>query len=278
LSESNEQLNPGQSGRESFADVDFGTFKRKVKASYGLDLDAYKRPQMERRLRANMERCGAATFQDYYALMQANRALADEFLDRVTINVSELFRNADQFEVLRTKVLPELLQKSRGLSVWSAGCSYGAEPYTLAVLLQEVAPRLRHDVLATDIDDRMLERAKAGVFQESEVRNVTKPRLSAYFKPVPGGYEAQTALKSTLHFRKHDLLKDSFKQGLDLILCRNVVIYFTDETKSALYRRFFQALRPGGYLFVGGTERIADYADIGFESKYPFFYRKPERH
>ena len=144
------------------------------------------------------------------------------------------------------------------------------------MILQEIAPGKQHSILSTDIDDRMLARAQAGVFQEAEVRNVTKQRLSTYFTPVPGGYEAQRVLKSILHFHKHDLLKDSFRPKLDLILCRNVVIYFTDETKSALYRRFYQALRPGGYLFVGGTERITDYQDR-IQSKYPFFYRKPEK-
>ena len=91
--------------QQALIDLDFNSFKRKVKLTYGLDLDAYKRPQMERRLRANMERCGAQNFQQYYVLMQKNTALADEFLDRVTINVSELLRNPEQFEILQKKIL-----------------------------------------------------------------------------------------------------------------------------------------------------------------------------
>lgn len=264
---------------ESFGEVDFSNFKRKVKFAYGLDLDAYKRPQMERRLRANMDRCGADTFQQYYSLMEKNKTLADEFLDRVTINVSELFRNPDQFEVLRTKVIPELLNKKPGgLSVWSAGCSYGAEAYTLATILDETAPAGRHSILATDIDDRMLVRGKNGVFQESEMRNVTSSRITKYFDKSDAGYTAKASLKKIIKFEKNDLLEGRFKTGFDLIVCRNVVIYFTDETKSTLYNRFVNSLRPGGYLFVGGTERIAEYSDIGLENSYPFFYRKLERH
>ncbi|MEN6581470.1 MAG: protein-glutamate O-methyltransferase CheR [Armatimonadota bacterium] len=261
------------------AEIDFDTFKRKVKLTYNLDLDAYKRPQMERRLRANMERCGAQTFQQYYSMMQTDNTLRDEFLDRVTINVSELFRNPDQFETLRTKILPELIKGAQsGLSVWSAGCSYGAEPYSLAVLLDEAAPGVHHNIHATDIDDKMLARAQNGVFQTQEMRNVSSPRLVKYFEPVSGGYMASNVLKKMITFRKHNMLNDAFRTGYDLILCRNVVIYFTDETKSALYQRFFKSLRPGGCLFVGGTERIADSNEIGYENQIPFFYRKPYRH
>lgn len=257
------------------AELDFSAFKRKIKASYGLDLEAYKRPQMERRLRANMEKCGADTFQQYYSIMQRDSNVADEFVDRLTINVSELFRNPDQFETLKTKVLPELLAHKPSLSVWSAGCSYGAEPYTLAILLDEVAPNGRHKILATDIDDRMLARAREGVFQESEMRGVSRARISKYFSQTPNGYAASDTLKKWLNFQKHNLLETQFRTGFDLILCRNVVIYFTDETKASLYERFYESLGPGGYLFVGGTERINEAGKIGFESRVPFFYRKP---
>lgn len=256
-------------------ELDFSAFKRKVKMLYGLDLEAYKRPQMERRLRANMDKCGASTFTEYLKLMQHDSSLENEFLDRVTINVSELFRNPEQFETLAKRVLPELLQNKPNLSIWSAGCSYGAEPYSLAMLLDEIAPKGRHTILATDIDDRMLARAQAGVFQEHEMRNVSQARLRKYFVPGPKGYTASAALKKWLTFQKHNLLESRFKTGFDLVLCRNVVIYFTDETKTGLYRRFFESMSPGGYLFVGGTERINDAARIGFESRIPFFYRKP---
>ncbi|MEN6356138.1 MAG: protein-glutamate O-methyltransferase CheR [Armatimonadota bacterium] len=262
-------------GSDQFAELDFASFKRKVKAAYSLDLEAYKRPQMERRLRSNMERCGAKSFAQYYSLMQSNKALQDEFLDRVTINVSELFRNPDQFEVLRTKILPELLSQTRSLYIWSAGCSYGAEPYSLAIMLDEMRTGGLHRIHATDIDDRMLARARGGVFQEAEMRSVSHQRLSKYFDHKPEGYVAKDTLKNMIKFSKHNMLEERFQTGFDLILCRNVVIYFTDETKKTLYERFFASLKPGGYLFVGGTERIADYKTIGFENMVSFFYKKP---
>ncbi len=266
------------SQQDFYSDRDFASFKRKVKLSYGLDLEAYKRPQMERRLRANMDKCGAKSFLEYFGMIEKDKGMLDDFLDRVTINVSELFRNPEQFEVLRTKVLPELLSRNNTITAWSAGCSCGAEAYTLAILLDELSPGKRHSIHATDIDDRMLARAQKGEYQEHEVRSVSKVRLLKYFERRPDGYVVAPRLKTLINFRKHDLLKEAFRSGIDLILCRNVVIYFTDEAKSVLYERFYQSLRPGGYLFVGGTERINDYADIGYVSRFPFFYEKPRTH
>lgn len=225
-----------------------------------------------------MEQCGARSFQHYYALMETDRELLEHFLDRVTINVSELFRNPEQFEVLRARVLPELLESRGELGIWSAGCSYGAEPYSLAILLAELSPDGRHSILGTDMDDKMLARARDGVFGKQDVRGVSKARLSKYFERTQEeGYKAKSLLKDMISFRRHNLLTDRFRTGFDLILCRNVVIYFTDEAKSVLYRRFYGSLRPGGHLFVGGTERIAHHNDIGFENTIPFFYRKPDR-
>lgn len=261
--------------QEAFDNVDFETFKRRVKASYGIDLSAYKRQQMERRLRANMLRYGVSTFQQYYTVLQSDRALLDEFLDRITINVSELFRNPDQFETLRKKVLPKLLAASQSLSVWSAGCSCGAEAHTLSILLDELAPGGRHRVLATDIDDKMLARCKEGVYLDHEMRGVSRQRLAKYFSKKADAYLAADVIRNRIVCKKHNLLEDRFERNFDLILCRNVVIYFTEETKTRLYTRFFEALRPGGHLFLGGTERISNYADIGFENELPFFYRRP---
>lgn len=260
----------------AITDLDFEAFKRKVRAAHGIDLNAYKRQQMERRLRANMLRCGVSTFAQYYTAMQKDSALLDEFLDRITINVSELFRNPEQFELLQAQVLPRLFEQAGTLKVWSAGCSYGAEPYTLSILLDELSPTGRYKIIATDIDDRMLARAKAGIFQEHEMSNVSKSRLLKYFDRGADGYAAKSCIKDKITFRKHNLLEDRYEAGFDLILCRNVVIYFTEETKAGLYERFFESLRPGGCLFVGGTERISDHTRIGFENRMSFFYTKPQ--
>lgn len=255
--------------------TDYQIFKRKVRAKTGLDLDAYKQTQMERRLRSFMDRAGAQNFQQYYSMLEMNERLLREFMDRVTINVSEMFRNPEQFDLLEQKVIPELLKHSRSLRVWSAGCSYGQEPHSLAICLEEAAAMRGHKIIATDIDDRALAQAKAGSFSELDVRNLSQKRRDRWFSPVGERFQADPRLTRMIEFRKLDLLKDVFPATVDLILCRNVVIYFTDEAKDQLYRRFFTSLKPGGYLFVGGTERINGYQQIGFENPYPFFYRKP---
>ena len=258
-------------------ELDFSAFKRKVKMFCGIDLEAYKRPQMERRIRANMDKCGARSFTDYFSSMQKNSQLMDEFIDRVTINVSEAFRNPEQFDVLRNKVLPELLSKFGNLTIWSAGCSCGAETYTLAILLDEISPKGRHSILGSDIDDRMLARSSKGIYYPHEMRAVTKERAQKYFDILPdGSYQVKSFLKKNITFKKHDMLTDRFPGRNALIVCRNVVIYFTDETKRILYTNFYNSLLPGGFLFVGGTERIANHDSIGFENKIPFFYRKPQ--
>jgi chemotaxis protein methyltransferase CheR len=255
--------------------ADYEAFKRKVYAKTSLNLDAYKQGQMERRLRSLMERSGARTFQQYYCMLERSDALLCEFMDRVTINVSELFRNPEQFVVLEKKVIPDLLSRSQSLAVWSAGCSHGQEPFSLAICLAEAAPKAGHKIIATDIDDRSLENARKGVFSPLDCKNIDRRRLAAWFAREEDKLIADRRLRDMIRFGKLDLLKDAFAADLDLIVCRNVVIYFTDDAKARLYQRFFDALRPGGYLFVGGTERVSGYLQIGYSNPFPFFYQKP---
>ena len=255
--------------------ADYKVFKDKMLRLTGLDLNAYKQTQMERRLRALMSKNGAQSFQQFYHMIEDDGSMLREFMDRMTINVSEMFRNPDQFNLLETKVVPELLKTSSSLRVWSAGCSYGQEPYSLAIILQEVAPRRSHKVTATDIDRCALESAQIGVYTELDVKCIRPDRKKIWLRSAGDKLAVSEQLKSMVEFGKLDLLKDAFPKGMDLILCRNVVIYFTDEAKSQLYKNFFASLKPGGYLFIGGTERIPDHETIGFTNPYPYFYRKP---
>ncbi|EAX48496.1 MCP methyltransferase, CheR-type [Thermosinus carboxydivorans Nor1] len=255
---------------------DWEQFKQKFFAKSGINLNDYKPTQMQRRITNFMTRHGVNTYLDFYALIDRNPGLYKEFIDFLTINVTEFFRTPEKFVELETKVLPDLLAKSARLSVWSAGCSTGAEPYSLAIILADLTPNTRHRILATDLDVEMLAKAKKGQYAANELKNVSPARLQKYFKPLAGGlYEISDNIRSRVEFQRHNLLLDRFESGFDLIVCRNVVIYFTEEAKDALYRRFFAALKPGGVLFVGGTEAILNFRDIGFASYLPFFYRKP---
>lgn len=258
---------------------DFEQFKQLLKRRTGLDLDQYKFEQTYRRIYTMMERGGFRKFTDYFHHLAADEARLRQFIDRLAINVSELFRNPEQFEILRTQVLPELLRRNLALKCWSAGSSYGAEAYSIAILLHELAPHRSHQILGTDIDADVLSRARRGVFAESDMRYVPAEFKSKYFRAITENgrtiYEADAALKRYLRFEHHNLLSDPYPSGFDLIACRNVVIYFSDEAKDRVFRAFYDALKPGGYLFLGNTERIFNYAQIGFENPSAFFYRKP---
>ncbi|MDU4959651.1 MAG: protein-glutamate O-methyltransferase CheR [Sporomusaceae bacterium] len=254
---------------------DWEQFKEKLFAKSNINLNDYKPAQMQRRISNLMTRHGKTTYMDFFRLIESDNKLYKDFIDYLTINVTEFFRTPEKFVELENKVLSDLLAASPRLNIWSAGCSIGAEPYSLAMILMEKTPNVKHRILATDLDVEMLTKAKNGVYSANEMKNMPPARLAKYFKETAGSYSLQATVKERVEFARHNLLLDKFETGFDLILCRNVVIYFTEEAKDALYRRFFAALKPGGVLFVGGTEAILNFRDMGFQSYLPFFYRKP---
>lgn len=268
----------GEKFGEKFGDADYGWFQQRVETRLGVRLSQYKPDQMRRRLMSLAQKSGAASFTAFAAIIERDPAQLGEFLDKMTINVTELLRNPERFGELTEKVLPDLLASRKGqpLSLWSAGCSYGAEAYTMALLLHELAPGTGHKVKGTDVDLSVLTRAERPSFNAADMINLTPARRQAHFMELCGTYQPLSHLKNKVRFGPHDLLGDAYpKAEYDLILCRNVVIYFNDDAKERIYRGFYQALRPGGVLFVGGTERLSDHRAIGFELLRPFFYRKP---
>jgi chemotaxis protein methyltransferase CheR len=241
-----------------------------------LDLTGYKRPQMERRINTLIRNLDMRDYDHFVESMRKDKALFERFLDYMTINVSEFFRNPAQWDVLEKKIIPELIKKTPNLKVWSAGCSTGEEPYTLSMLLQERFPGGRHSILATDFDEHVLAKAKAGLYAKKNTGGIPAPYLKKYFDENADGVQAKDSLKRIITFRHQNLLRDRFADNFDLILCRNVVIYFTEEIKRVLYTNFFKALRPGGVLFTGSTEQIMGAAEIGFHSVAVFFYGRPD--
>jgi chemotaxis protein methyltransferase CheR len=254
--------------------ADYEAFKRSVERKCGVNLDRYKEQQMHRRILGLVHRAGQNTFQEYFRVLDSDSSEWAYFLDRMTINVSELFRNAEKWKELEEHILPELLKSRQTLRIWSAGCSIGAEPYTLAMILDSLTPGSRHMVLATDIDDKILEVARRGVFCAQAVREVPLAYRNRYLEEVDGGFRVKADLRSGVRFAKQNLLADEFDVDYDLIVCRNVVIYFTDSAKKELYGRFVRSLRSGGTLFVGGTERVCNSSELGLSSPLPFFYRR----
>lgn len=251
----------------------YPVFRKAVLDLTGIDLDCYKGTQMERRLQTIMRRVGVADLSAYARLLMATPSRVKEFQDFLTINVSEWVRNPEKFEELQKSILPDLLKRSPKLKIWSAGCSNGSEPYSVAMLLDELDPMGRHQILATDLDEEILKVARAGVYTDKDIRGVSLARRTRYFVQDGERFTVRPELRSRVQFERQNLLSDPFPTDVDLVLCRNVVIYFTEEAKDELYRRFHRALKPGGILFVGGTESLLKARELGYASVSPFFYR-----
>ncbi len=255
---------------------DWSEFKRKLKAKTEIDLDLYKAPQMQRRIGNLAQRNGYTSYAAYFDHVSQDKDDFAAFIEYLTINVSEFFRTPDKFSKLETDVIPDLLTRSPKLNIWSAGCSIGAEPYSLAMIMKEMTPGRQHRILATDLDVEILAKARKGVYTDNELKAIAADRKARYFDvQADGKFAVKQDIKSCIEFKRHNLLKDSFESGFDLILCRNVVIYFTEEAKDQLYAGFFRALKPGGVLFVGATEAILNFRKLGYTSFQPFFYQKP---
>lgn len=252
----------------------YSVFTTKWKQLTGVDLTLYKEAQMKRRLTSLYEKKGFQSFKDFAAALEKDQALLNETLDRMTINVSEFYRNYKRWEVLETAILP-LIKTSRPLKIWSAACSTGEEPYTLAMLLDQQKGLPGYQILATDIDEKALEKAKKGVYQERSLQEVPLSVKDRYFtQNANRSYEVKTEIKKNITFKKHNLLADRYEQDFDLIVCRNVFIYFTESAKEELYLKMAHSLKKNGVLFVGSTEQIFNPEKFGLVPADTFFYQK----
>jgi len=255
--------------------LDFTEFKEQISRKLGLNLSGYKEKQLKRRIEHLMISQGFKEFSEYYLALNRDQEQAKKFLEKITINVSEFFRNKDIFDKLETDIFPYLLKKTNRLKIWSAGCSIGSEAYSIAMILDHLTPKIMHTIHAFDLDERILEEAKAAKYRSDLLKNVSMERLNKYFTQEDGKYQLIDTIKNKVTFRKHDLLRDKCENDYDLIVCRNVTIYFTRETQNELYVNFFNALKPGGILFIGATESILNYSQLGFEKTSAWFYQKP---
>lgn len=254
--------------------ADYAGFIQNVKKSTGIDLAQYKEAQMKRRLTTLRNKNGYSSFTSFFKAMMENKTLFYEFLDKMTINVSEFWRNPNRWEVLRDKVLPVLSNGRSRMRIWSAACSTGEEPYTLAMILADQGLLQSTYLLATDIDEGALSKAAQGLYLERSLKDVPVDVSKRYFTQDGMMYRFDEGLKKHITFKKQNLLADSFEEGFDLIVCRNVMIYFTEEAKHDLYHKFARSLRPGGVLFVGSTEQIFSPGQYDLETSETFFYRK----
>lgn len=255
---------------------DYYSFIEKVHRFFSIDLSLYKEAQMRRRLTSLRNKRGYKNFDSYFNALKQDKELREEFIDRITINVSEFYRNPKRWDVLREKVFPKLIEQSRGrkLTIWSAACSTGEEPYSLSIMLHEHFSRVDASIIATDIDEKALEKARQGIYHEQALKDLPPNKKSKYFTFKNDKYYINDSLKRIITFKKHDLLKDPYPQNVDLIVCRNVLIYFTDDAKDIIYRKISEALADHGILFVGSTEQIFNPSKYNLALFDTFFYEK----
>ncbi len=259
---------------------DFVLFCRGLERLTGADLTYYKRHQMERRARGLAARAGAADLTAYLAMLRTDPQRLEEFMARMTITVSQLWRNPEIFEAIGDELLPDLVRRRGGqrLRLWCAGCSYGAEPYTLAAVCLDREQQLgrRPAIVASDVNEQMIAHAREGLFTAEDVRSAPPRLVRRHFDEQPdGSLRAKPELRSMIRFKREDLFK-AHHPPMDLILCRNVAIHFKPESRDRLHRILADTLAPGGMLVLGNTEMIVHPGELGLERVRAFVFRKRE--
>jgi chemotaxis protein methyltransferase CheR len=257
--------------------VDDSTFEylmRQLKDVLGVDLQGYKMQQMRRRLTTFIENRDGGQTMRFVRDLGKDEDLLRELRDMLTINVTEFYRDSDQWTELRGTVMPELVAGGSRINIWSAGCSFGQEPYSLAMILDGLDALDGARLLATDFDRAALARARAGgPYSKAEVKGMPEADLAEYFTEGEEGYIAVDRLRRAVRFKELNLLRDQFDFGFDMIVCRNVTIYFEADVKSELMKNFASALKPGGILFIGATEALLGDDASGFARMGGNFYR-----
>ncbi len=250
-------------------------FKRDVLTLTTIDLNAYKEKQMRRRINTLIAKNRLDDYDDYIKLIKQDKEKFEQFVNFLTINVSEFYRNPEQWRYLDQEVFPELVRLfGKNLKIWSAACSTGDEPYSLVMALSKHVPLNQIRIIATDIDKQVLDKARMGLYNEKSIAAVPPEFKKKYFTKVGSSYKISDEIKRCVDFKEHNLLKDSYPRDCNLIVCRNVVIYFTEEAKDEIYKKFHDSLKRDGMLFIGSTEQIMNYKELDFKRKQSFFFQR----
>lgn len=256
-------------------DATYARLQGQLQHLLGLDLTAYKPLQMRRRITSFVLREARGDAEAFIKALGVDSNLLAATRDMLTINVTDFFRDPAQWQLLERQVLPSLLTARKGLKVWSAGCSRGQEAVSLAIALDRAGVLPASRILATDFDREVLAKARAGgPYRADEMRGMPPADRARYFEQTPEGYRVDRRLMSSIRFAELNLLRDRFDREFDLIVCRNVMIYFENEVKSGLIRRFREALRPDGLLFIGATEALIGSDLEGLQRVGGNFYRR----
>jgi two-component system, chemotaxis family, CheB/CheR fusion protein len=261
-------------------DPSFDRLLHFLRDSRSFDFTGYKRPSLMRRVRHRMREIGVESFDDYQDVLQLEPHEFTALFNTILINVTSFFRDADAWEHLRTEILPQVLEASNGapLRVWSAGCSAGQEAYTIAMLLHEEVGssfRERVKIYATDIDEDALNTARQASYTERDIRGLPDAYRDRYFDLINGRYVFSPDLRRSVIFGRNDLTSDAPISRIDILLCRNTLMYLNAETQARAVNRLGFALRPNGVLFLGKAEMLLNHASVfdPIDLKRRFFRR-----
>ena len=277
------------SDQNILSQVDFEAIRDFIHKKSGLWFPDNKKYLIENRLRKRMDELGLANCRDYLYRIKYDNEMKefDTFMDLITINETSFFRNLPQLTTFKEIVLPKLIEKNgaqdfKRLKIWSAGCSTGEEPYTLAIILHEAIPDIKDwkiEIIANDISQSALYTARMGVYQKPALRNTDQKILLKYFELDGDSFRIRDEIRRLVrikHLNLNDPIQVATITDCDVIFCRNVMIYFSNEAKKNLVRQFYKSLKPDGFLFIGHSETLHGISRA-FELEYlkqSLIYRK----
>ncbi len=249
---------------------EFGELKAIIKKKIGFNCEEYKQAHLKRRLAVRLRACNSKSYKEYAEALSKNGEESQRLKETLTVNVTEFFRNPETYESFRSIALPELtVQKGGYIKAWSAGCSNGEEPYSIAIMLCEFlnsfARRYNISILGTDIDEDSLKKAESGIYQPKQLEKLNRERIERFFIKKDNTYRVADEIRRMVHFRRHDMISGLRLFGFDIIFCRNVTIYFDQKLQEKLYMNFYNALNEGGYFVMGKTETLVGNAGKLFE-------------
>ena len=251
---------------------EFTELKTIIKKKLGFNCDGYKQAHLKRRLAVRLRANNSESYKDYAMTLLNNDNEPEKLKEALTVNVTELFRNPETFEAFYNVGLPELF-KTKGdnvtIKVWSAGCSNGEEPYSIAIMMLEFlgyrANKYNISILGTDIDDDSLRNAECGVYKPKQLEKISKERLDRFFIKQGDEYAVADDVRNIVNFKHHDIISGPRMYGFDIIFCRNVTIYFDKNLQEELYMKFYESLNEGGYFLMGKTETLIGKTGVLFK-------------
>jgi len=257
--------------------MDLEDFKKRILIYTGIDLNYYNPNMLRRRLKSLLAKLGMSSIDEYWELIRKDYDELRRFLDYVTINVTKFFRDPIKFAYLQEAVIPVILSNTKEPRIWSCACSSGEEPYSIAIILEELMVDKSVKIVATDIDSVAIKGVEEGVYRASAVSNLNEKLLKKYFDKEGDDYKVKDVLRERIELKYFNLISDNYKFNYyDLIICRNVIIHFARGVKDTLFKNFNSAMRDQGFLFLGGSEKILIPDQYGFKHWKYEMYQKTE--